>query len=389
MAAGVAVAVVLLVSVPGVPGHHQAYLLEVLAGSDAAATLTRAVPFLRDRPTRPCAALESDFEISNHLLRDHNVGWYASIWSSYQALNALYVTSLMPGGTGCRAELEDNVAAISSYYWDTSYHGSPAAFDQGPAAIHFHPDPPRVDDSLWMGLALDREYLLTGNRSYLQRAEEVFRMGIANWDSRGGGIYWKNRTDGGTGYEKAVVSNAPAAVLGVALYAQTRQSSYLTWSARIVRWLESRLLDARTGLYDDHLGDDTQPTTIDTDKLTYNQGIMVGAMAALATVDPGRYPLSGAIRLADRSMAYFSAHHSYGNPAWDAIWGQCLLWAAGLYDNQAFAREARTSIELARRADPSGSSDLLSRGAETELRQLVQLSPTEYSRLSDAGGHGR
>jgi hypothetical protein len=385
----VVAAVAILVRVPGVPGHHQAYLLGDLAASDAGVALSRSVPFRADEPTRPCEMLESKFEMNNHLLRDHNVGWYGSIWSSYQTLNALYVTSLLPHETECRSDLEDNVGAINAFYWDTSYHGSPAAFDQGPAAIHFHPDPPRVDDSLWMGLALDREYVITRNRAYLGRAEAVFRMAVANWDPRGGGIYWKNHTDGGTGYEKAVVSNAPAVVLGAALYRETGRSSYLTWSARMVSWLQSHLLDPGAGLYNDHVGDDSGPTTLDRDKLTYTQGIMVGALAALAVVDPARYPLSDAVHLADRSMGYFSTHHSYGNPAWDAIWSQYLLWSAGLYRNQAFTQAARASVELALRSDPTGSRDLLFRGAETELRTLSRLPSAEYPQLSDVRGGTR
>ena len=382
----VAAVVALLVCVPGVPGHHQAYLLGDLAASDAGVALTRSVPFRGHEPTRPCEMLESKYEMNNHLLRDHNVGWYGSIWSSYQMLNALYVTSLLPGGTSCRADLGRNVAAINAFYWDTSYRGSPAAFDQGPAAIHFHPDPPRVDDSLWMGLALDREYVATGRPAYLRRAEAVFRMAIANWDPRGGGIYWKNHTDGGRDYQKAVVSNAPATVLGAALYAQTGQPGYLTWSARIVNWLQGHLLDPQAGLYDDHIGDNSRPTTIDTDKLTYVQGVMVGALAALATVDPAHHPLTDAVQLADRAMAYFSTHHSYGNPAWDAIWSQYVLWAAGLDHDPGFAHEARASVALARSVDPTDSGDLLFRGAETELGALARLPSAEYPRLSDVRG---
>ena len=326
--------------------------------------------------------LESEFESGNHLLREHRVGWYASIWSSYQALNALYIASLLPGGQGCRADFERNVRAIDAYYWDTSYVGSPPSFDQGPTVIHFHPDPPRVDDSLWMALALDREYLMTGNAAYLGRAEAVFRMATANWDARKGGIFWENHADGAGDPEKAVVSNAPAVVLGAALYSQTHRSSYLTWSGRILHWLESNLLDGGTGLYDDHIGDDTRPAAIDEDKLTYNQGIMVGAMAALATVDPREYPLRDAIDLADRSMAYFRAHHTYGQqPAWDAIWAQYLLWTAGLYRSESFAAEARASVDLARRSDPASSASLLDRGSEIELRELDELPAGEYREL--------
>jgi hypothetical protein len=379
--AAVVVVVAVLVWVPRVPGHHQASVLGDLAASDLVAAVTRAIPVVRDRPAQPCARLESEFETNTNLLRNYEIGWYASIWSDYHALNAVYFTSLRSGDQACRTDFEDNVAAIDASYWDTSYGRAPAAFDQGPAAIHFHPDPPRVDDSLWMALAVDQDYLMTGNRADLARAAAVFRMAIANWDPRHGGIYWKSHTDGGTDYEKAVVSNAPAVVLGSALYAETGQSSYLTWSARILDWVEDNLRDPGTGLYDDHVGDDTGPTTIDADKLTYNQGIVVGAMAALATVDPAEHPLVDAVDLARRSMAYFRVHHTYGIPPYDAIWAQNLLWTAGLYGNATFAGEARSSLELARGADPIRSADLLDLGAEMALEALGRLPATGYPEL--------
>lgn len=326
--------------------------------------------------------LESQFENGNHLLRDYRIGWYASIWSSYQALNALYFAALPPDGQQCRSDFEDNVRAIDAYYWDTSYRGSPAAFDQGPAAIHFHPDPPRVDDSLWMALAVDTDYLANRDPLLLRRAEAVFRMAIANWDPANGGIFWENHRDGATDSERAIVSNAPAIVLGAALYSETGRSSYLTWSSRILHWLQGSLLDPGTGLYDDHINGHPGPVTIDTDKLTYNQGIMVGAYAALAVADPRHYQLSSAIQLAVRSMAYFGAHHSYGHPAWDEIWAQYLLWVSGLSGNRTFAGQARSSVGLARRADPVSSADLLDRAGAMALRELAKLPATDYGRLS-------
>lgn len=357
--------------------------MEELTASDFTAAVTRAVPFLRHHPTRPCANLESEFATGNHLLRGNEIGWYATTWSSYQALNALYMASLLPGNGECKGDFEDNVRAIDAHYWDTSYAPAPAAFDQGPTALHFHLDPPRVDDSLWMGLTADKAYLITGDPSYLGRAKAVFQMAIGNWDSAKGGIYWENHADGGTDPEKAVVSNAPAVVLGAALYQQTGEARYLTGSTRILDWLESTLLDPRTGLYDDHVDDSTRPATIDRVKFTYNQGVVIGALAALATIDPGHYSLSDAVQLAYRSMAYFRAHRNYGQPAFDAIWGQYLLWTAGLYGNPAFVRQAQSSIDLALRADGSPPGDLLNKGAGMAFQELARMPPGEYGELSD------
>ena len=383
VAALVLAVVVGVESIPGVPGHRQAALLGDLAASDGSAVATWALPFLDGRPSQPCARLESRFEVGNHLLRGDAVGWYASIWPSFQALSALYVASMVdPGRGSCRQSFEENVAAIDAGYWDTSYRGMPAAFDQGPHAFHFHSDLPRVDDSLWMGLAVMRAYLMTRNPAYLRRAEAVFRLAVGNWDPKKGGVYWEYHAAGATDYDKSVVSNAPAVVLGAALYSVTRTPSYLTWSGRILQWVEAHLVDPRTGLYDDHIDTHARRVRIGSAQFTYNQGIMVGAMAALATVDPTRYRLDAAVGLADRSMAYFRAHRSYGQAAFDAIWAHNLLWTASLARSATFTRKARSSLDLALRAEPAGPAGLLAEGSEAALHELARLPTGDYPRLS-------
>ena len=278
--------------------------------------------------------------------------------------------------------------AVDQQYWDTSYGSGPAAFDQGPHPFHTHSDLPRVDDSLWMGLANVRGYQMTGDRAFLARAEAVFRLATREWDPRRGGTYWEYHTARSRIFEKAIVSNAPTVVLGAALFSVTGHRSYLLWSSRILRWTESSLLDPRTGLYDDHLDDHTDPPTLDTVKLTYDQGIMVGAMTALARVDPGQFPLQDAVDLARRSMGYFEAHHRYGHPDFDAVWAANLLETVAADGDAGFARQARTSVELALRAAPAPSDRLGPAGAVAALRALSGLPASRYPDLSylAAGG---
>ncbi|HZT67164.1 MAG TPA: glycoside hydrolase family 76 protein [Acidimicrobiales bacterium] len=379
---GVVLAIValgVLASLVSVPGHQQVVLLDQLAASDAAAAV-RYLPPLRPRPAGPCDRIESEYEAGNDLLKGRRVGFYARAWPSYQALQALYIASLSPGARSCRADLTDNMRALDAHYWDDTY-ASPAAFDQGPHAFHLPWDAPRVDDSLWLGLAATRAYTLTHDRAFLERAEAVFRLAVGNWDPRKGGVYWEYHTSGATNHDKTVVSNAPAALLGAALYSQTGDQIYLAWSERMVDWAEANLLDAQTGLYNDHVDDDARPASVGTAKFTYNQGVMVGAIAALSVLDPGRYRLSDAVDLARRSMSYFAAHHAYGQPSFDAIWADNLLATAGLYRNAAFTNEARSAVELALKAEPGGGS-LIADGSDTALTELAHLSANRYLQLS-------
>lgn len=369
-----------LLSLPGVPGHDQAALGSQLAVSDAVGAWQKIDPFHHAEAASACAMLPSTFGVGNHLFKNSSIGWYASIWPSYQALEAMKVTSLRPGESACAGAVDDTVRAIDANYWDEDFGNWPAAFDQGPNPFHFRFDLPRVDDSLWMALAIMDDYAATGDRALLARAEAVFRLAVANWDPRRGGIYWEDHAPGATNDDKTVVSNAPAVVLGLELYAQTGQPAFRAWSERIFTWLEGNLFDPRTGLFDDSVGQGPpvrRPTTI----LTYDQGIVLEAMAALSRVDPTAYPLVRATTFAQVAMRYFAEHGSYGQPGFDAIWAEDVLWTASLEPGPPFAGAARASVQLAAEKDRGHAGDLLDTSSETTLGELAGLAPTSYGRL--------
>ena len=80
-------------------------------------------------------------------------------------------------------------------------------------------------------------------------------------------------------------------------------------------------------------------------------------------------------------MAYFDAHHSYGQPGFDLIWAENILWTAGLYKNTAFTTEARNAVVRALAAEPMSRGDLLTASSEAALRELVTLPPDQYDKL--------
>ncbi|HLI45100.1 MAG TPA: glycoside hydrolase family 76 protein [Acidimicrobiales bacterium] len=368
-------------AIPGVPGHNQVSLAGELLTSDGSA-LASKIPLFHSASSNPCEMIESEFEAGNHLLKNSQFGWYASIWPTYQALTSFEVRSLTDHHLGCGEDFETTLRAVDANYWDRAY--PVPAFDQGPNPFHVRSDLPRVDDSLWMGLALMSGYATTRNRSLLRRAESVFRLAVGNWDPLHGGIYWEDHLRGATIYDKAVVSNAPAAILGVELFVQTGAREYLDWSERIVRWLHANLLDARTGLYHDGIDDHGRRPKLHPIELTYDEGAVLGAMAALSIVDPGAYPLSRALRFAARCESFFARHHSYGHPAFDAIWAFNLLWVAGLAHERAFTEAALVSLRRAIAAEPRRSGDLLDRGSDLTLAALAALPASDYLDLYPA-----
>jgi hypothetical protein len=379
---GVALAVVILAvleSIPGAFGHDQAALSAEIVASDAATGASKIDPFGRDTSMGPCTNLESMFGLGNHLFKNRQFGFYASVWPSYQALSALYVTSLFPGKSACSTAFGESLQALDDNYWSHSLPGALGAYDQGPRALHFASDLPRVDDSLWMGLAIMQQYSRTRDPALLERAEEVFALAQGNWARGIGGVYWE--ATGATNHVRTVVSNAPAAILGVELFRLTGDARYLTWSEMDVAWLEAKLRDPATGLFNDNIDADGHRTRLDTTKYTYTQGMMVGAMAVLSTVDPTNYPISDAIDLTERSIAYFGAHRSYGQPGFDLIWAENILWTAGLYQNAAFTTETRNAVGRALTAEPKSRGDLLTASSETALRELAKLPPDQYDKL--------
>jgi len=374
-----AVLVVGVLSVPGVPGHAQAALSADLLASDASLAATRADPFAANPSPDTCAGLDAAFGVGNHLYKNSGFGLYASVWPTYAALGELYVTSLRPGQGACGTDFSATVASVDANYWDHPRADLAAAFDQGPRAIHIDSDLPRVDDSLWMGLAIMADEARTPNPALLERAEAVFDLAVANWDPHGGGVYWEE--SGAGGQERSVVSNAPAVLLGVELYRRTGQNRYLRWSERDLAWLQSTLRDPKTGLYDDHVDGSGSQRRLDPTVYTYGQAIVVGALAALSEVDPSKYPLQSAVALADRSMAYFAAHHTYGNSGFDVVWAENVLGLAALYGHPAFTARAVRSVRSAAAAEPPHPRDLLDASSQATLKELGRLPPSAYADL--------
>jgi predicted alpha-1,6-mannanase (GH76 family) len=94
------------------------------------------------------------------------------------------------------------------------------------------------DDNEWVGLFDVQRFLMTGDRTALTRAEQIFELVKSGWDTDAshaapGGVFWTQAT---WSHDRNTVSNMPGAELGLRLYQLTRQPSYLDWSRRMYDW---------------------------------------------------------------------------------------------------------------------------------------------------------
>ena len=132
------------------------------------------------------------------------------------------------------------------------------------------------DDSAWWALAWIAAYDLTGEDRYLAAARTIFAHNLDGWDDTcGGGVWWnKERT-----YKNAITNE-----LFVTMAAQLHQRTpgdrdYLGWAMRAWDWLYGSGMIGPDGLVNDGLTAACANNGGTT--WTYNQGVILGGLAAL------------------------------------------------------------------------------------------------------------
>ncbi len=132
------------------------------------------------------------------------------------------------------------------------------------------------DDESWMVLALIRAYDINGDKAYLDHAVTLYQDINAAWDSSSahpGGIWWNRQHT-----QKATASNAGPVIGGVRLAARTGDAAQLTFARKVYDFWFTTMVDPKTHALADHINADG---TIGRGRLTYNEGLMVGASFAL------------------------------------------------------------------------------------------------------------
>jgi predicted alpha-1,6-mannanase (GH76 family) len=133
------------------------------------------------------------------------------------------------------------------------------------------------DDDGWWALAWIAAYDVRGDAKYLDVARALFDGMAAGWDDHcGGGVWWTR----GRTYKNAI-PNELFLLIAARLHQRTTgpDRGYLDWARREWRWLQASGMIGPAGLVNDGLTaacENNGGTT-----WTYNQGVVIGGLAAL------------------------------------------------------------------------------------------------------------
>jgi hypothetical protein len=181
------------------------------------------------------------------------------------------------------------------------------------------------DDNDWVGLEKAQQFLMSGDRSALRRAEQIFALEISGWDTDSshadpGGVFWTQAT---WSTDRNTVSNMPAAELGLRLYQVTGKRSYLDWSKRMYDWTNKYLL-APNGLYWDHVD---LAGNVEKTQWSYNQGVPIGVNVLFYEVTHDRKYLKSAESIAQAAYTYYVTQNNLPSqgPTFNAIFFKNLL----------------------------------------------------------------
>ncbi len=158
------------------------------------------------------------------------------------------------------------------------------------------------DDEGWWALAWIDAFDLTGEPHYLAMARSIFADMAGGWDATcGGGIWWsKDRT-----YKNAIANELFFSV-AAHLAARTEGSEYKDWAQREWRWFQASSMINSDGLVNDGLTIDKATSACSNNgktTWTYNQGVLVGALAEWSKAAGEQTQLGKAQQLAAAAMA--------------------------------------------------------------------------------------
>lgn len=155
------------------------------------------------------------------------------------------------------------------------------------------------DDNIWLGIDMADLYAVTGKKTYLKRAEEIWTFVMSGYDDKlGGGIYWCEQKK----ESKNTCSNAPASVFALKMYNATKEKKYLDRGLDIYIWTKDSLEDKSDHLYFDHL---TLKGRLGRDKYSYNTGQMLQAAAMLYKITGEKKYLDDAKLMAEAAYNRF------------------------------------------------------------------------------------
>jgi predicted alpha-1,6-mannanase (GH76 family) len=138
------------------------------------------------------------------------------------------------------------------------------------------------DDNLWWGLAWVAAYDLAGDPRHLDAARVIFQRTAGGWDGRHGGVWWSTARK----YKNAI-PNELFLTLAARLHQRDPGTGYYrAWAERTWEWFSASGMIGASGLVNDGLTADRQNNGGTT--WTYNQGVILGGLAALHEITGDR-----------------------------------------------------------------------------------------------------
>lgn len=227
-----------------------------------------------------------------------STGW----WNAANAITALTDLMRAGGSQGHKALLADTFTRAQVAIPKAEQVGPLAGMSGAPGFLNDY-----YDDEGWWALAWIDVYDLTGDVRYLSMAQSIFADMAGGWDNTcGGGIWWsKQRT-----YKNAI---ANALFLSVATHLAVRAAAdpagYATWAEREWHWFQASGMINDRHLVNDGLSIDKASGACRNNGhtvWTYNQGVLLGALAEWSRINPDpQLPLEARV-FADSGLAHLT-----------------------------------------------------------------------------------
>lgn len=210
---------------------------------------------------------------------------YAEAWPHGQGIGAALDLAQV---TGEYKRVDDLMEGLQHYEMNGAY--SPSAHPL-PGMGRFY------DDNAWIGLDFMQAYQQTGNKDYLNHAQDLFKF-IEQGVHKDGGLYWVEKE---SRMSRNTCSNGPAIEYALRLYMATKDEKYLQFAQGLDQFMNSKLRSPE-GLYWDNLGDDGG---LSKDIYSYNQGTPIGADVLFYRVTKDPKYLERAKQTADAALKHF------------------------------------------------------------------------------------
>jgi hypothetical protein len=155
------------------------------------------------------------------------------------------------------------------------------------------------DDNQWIAIACIDAFKRTKDKTYLDKAEEIYTFMMTGYDQlAGGGLYWKEDEKN----TKNTCSNGPGILIALQLYKITKKKVYLTTGIQLYDWTKKNLR-AENGIYWDAIK--IPSMKIDSAQYTYNTGTMLESNVLLHEITKDKKYLTEALTIAKAAERHF------------------------------------------------------------------------------------